>query len=203
MILMYAATSPFARKVRIAAIELGLEDRIELVAVEVRPGLPNRDFAERFNPLRKIPCMVTDAGQAIFDSHVICEYLDAESGGSRLVPTGGAARWATLTRHSLAQGMCDALISILRERTLRPEAVRWPTWIEDQRDRVINGLDWFATHLETESGSLPDLGQIMLGCVLGYLDFRFPEEEWRKGRPALRDWFAQIERRPSFVRTRP
>src|SRR5215813_2737085 len=109
MKLYYAPQSPFARKVRAAAIELGLARSIELEYVEVVPGRPDTGFAQSRNPLRKIPAFVTDAGETLYDSTVICEYLDALVGGGVLIPREASRRWRVLTNHALAQGMCESV----------------------------------------------------------------------------------------------
>jgi len=110
MKLFYAPQSPFARKARLAAIELGLAERLQLEYAEVVPGQPNRAFAETRNPLRRIPALVTDAGETFFDSTVICEYLDALAGGGVLIPRETPRRWRVLTNHALAQGMCESAL---------------------------------------------------------------------------------------------
>jgi|SRR5262245_40007692 len=125
MKLFYAPQSPFARKVRAAAIELGLNQRIQLEYAEVVPGRPNSDYGQNRNPLRKIPALITDDGETIFDSTVICEYLDALAGGGILIPCDQSRRWRVLTNHALAQGMCESVILIRYETSLRPEPARW------------------------------------------------------------------------------
>ena len=139
MKLLYAPTSPFVRKVRAAAIELGLDGQIELELVQVAPCKPNRDYAKAHNPLRKIPALVTAEGMTIFDSTVICEYLDAMAGGGRLVPREGEARWRVLTGHTVAQGICEAAVMVRYETWLRPEALRWQDFAGDQWDRIDAG----------------------------------------------------------------
>jgi glutathione S-transferase len=119
MKLHYAPQSPFARKVRAAAIELGLGGRIDLEHTEDVPGRPNRAYGQSHNPLRKIPALVTDDGPTIYDSTVICEYLDDLAGGGIIIPRQAARRWRVLTNHSLAQGLCDSVILIRYETSLR------------------------------------------------------------------------------------
>ena len=143
MKLFYAPQSPFARKARAAAIELGLEERLHLEYAEVVPGRPNTNYAQSRNPLRKISALVTDAGETIFDSTVICEYLDALAGGGILIPRDVPRRWRVLTNHALAQGICESVILIRYETWLRPEAARWSVWVEDHWDKINSGLDWF------------------------------------------------------------
>jgi glutathione S-transferase len=107
MKLLYAPQSPFARKVRAAAIELGLGKRIDLEYTEAVPGQPNRAYGQSYNPLRKVPALVTDDGATIYDSTVICEYLDDLAGGGIIVPREASRRWRVLTNHALAQGLCE------------------------------------------------------------------------------------------------
>jgi len=202
MRLLSNPASPFARKVRAAAIELGLGDRLQLELMLVAPCKPNEDYAQAHNPLRKIPALVTDGGMTIFDSTVICEYLDAMAGGGRLLPREGDARWRVLTSHALAQGMCEAAVQVRYETWLRPEALRWQDFAADQWDRVDAGLAWFERHAAELEGPV-NLAHLALGCTLGYLDFRWPERDWRMPSPAVAAWFATLEQRPSFTLTIP
>lgn len=202
MKLFYAPQSPFARKVRAAAIELGLEDRLQLEYAEVVPGRPNADYARQRNPLRKIPALVTDAGETIFDSTVICEYLNALAGGGVLIPREASRRWRVLTNHALAQGMCESAILIRYETWLRPEAARWSVWIDDHWDKIHNGLDWFERN-SSELNEPIDLAHLALGSLLGYVDFRWPDNGWRERFSNVSAWFARLEQRPSFARTKP
>jgi len=149
-----------------------------------------------------VPALVTDEGETIYDSTVICEYLDALAGGGTLIPREPQRRWRVLTRHALAQGMCDSVILIRYETWLRPEALRWPLWVDDHWDKIHTGLDWFEANSEA-LGEPVDLAQVALGCLLGYVDFRWPAHGWRDRRPALAAWFARLEQRPSFAQTRP
>jgi glutathione S-transferase len=201
MKLMYAPPSPFARKVRVAAIELGLADDIELVLTEVVPGKANEAYSKNCNPLRKIPTLLMDDGTTIYDSTVICEYLDARAGGG-LIPASGDDRWRVLTHNALAQGMCEAAVLIRYETVLRPDESRWQTWIDDQWDRILNGLDRFE-HLDGTLDEPLNLAHITLGCLLGYIEFRFPETDWRGDVPTLAAWFDGLTDRESFVNTDP
>jgi len=202
MKLFYAPQSPFARKVRAASIELGLEDRLQLEYAEVVPGRPNTEYARSRNPLRRVPALVTDSGETIFDSTVICEYLDALAGGGNLIPQDVRHRWRVLTNHALAQGMCESVILIRYETWLRPESARWPAWVDDHWDKINSGLDWFE-HNESELSEPINLAHLALGCLLGYVDFRWPHHGWRERFSSIGSWFAQLEQRPSFARTKP
>jgi glutathione S-transferase len=201
MKLYYAPQSPFARKVRAAAIELDLAGNLELEYAEVVPGRPNTEFAQSRNPLRKIPALITDAGETLYDSTVICEYLDALAGGGVLIPREASRRWRVLTNHALAQGMCESVILIRYETWLRPESLRWGVWVNDQWDRIHSGLGWFECN-DKELGDPLTLDHLALGSLLGYIDFRWPENGWRRRFPNVSSWFARLEQRPSFVQTR-
>jgi glutathione S-transferase len=201
MKLFYAPQSPFARKVRAAAIELGLAHQLELEYAEVAPGRPNIAFARARNPLRKIPALVTDAGETIYDSTVICEYLDALAGSGILIPRDASRRWHVLANHALAQGMCESVILIRYETWLRPEALRWSVWVDDHWDKIDTGLGWFDNDIELNEPI--NIAHLALGSLLGYIDFRWPDHGWRQRFPKVKTWFAQLEQRPSFIQTRP
>lgn len=195
------AASPFGRKVKVLAHETGLMDRIEPLNQALTPVSPN-EAVTAANPLGKIPCLVTDEGEAVYDSRVICELLDSLHGGRRMFPAEGPARWRALTFQALGDGIMDAAVGTRYETFLRPEALRWPDWIAGQKLKVSRALD----RLEAEAGRLgdePDIGLITLGCALGYLDFRYADQPWRPGRPALEAWFARFDARPSMQATRP
>ena len=202
MKLHYAPQSPFARKVRAAAIELGLGGRIELEYTEVVPGRPNRAFGQSHNPLRKIPALVTDEGTTIYDSTVICEYLDNLAGGGIIIPQHASRRWRVLTSHALAQGLCDSVILIRYETWLRPEEFRWASWTNEHWDKINSGLAWFEGNSAELEGSI-NIAHLALGSLLGYIDFRWPENGWRDCFPSVSAWFTELDRRPSFSETRP
>jgi len=203
MKLFYSPASPFARKVRAAAIELGLSERMGLEIIDTAPGKPNRPYAQAHNPLRKIPALLCDDGTTIYDSTVICEYLDGLAGVGRIVPRPDAPhRWRVLTNHALAQGMCEASILIRYEMAVRPEERRWQVWIEDQWDRIDAGLEWFS-HNSADLADPINIAHLALGSLLGYIDFRMPERPWRARFPLVKDWYERLERRPSFQQTRP
>jgi glutathione S-transferase len=202
MKLFYAPQSPFARKVRAAAIELGLGERITLEYTEVVPGQPNRYFGRLHNPLRKIPALVTDDGATIYDSTVICEYLDEFAGGGIIIPREASRRWRVLTNHALAHGLCDSVIAIRYETWLRPEALRWQNWIDDNWDKINSGLAWFEQN-RAQLDEPINIAHLALGSLLGYIDFRWSGNDWRERFPTVGNWFEQLERRPSFLQTRP
>ncbi len=199
MQLYSSPASPFARKVRVSAHELGLDARLQLINITLSPVNPHAGLRTH-NPLGKIPALVTDGGETLYDSPVICEYLDALAGGGRLIPTAAAARWTALRRQALADGLTDATVLVRYEQAVRPAALRWQDWIEGQFLKVRTALD----ALEQEDLEGPfDIGAVSLACALGYLDFRFAEERWREARPRLAAWYDAVSQRPSLLATRP
>ena len=201
MKLYISRMSPFVRKVLVMAAEAGIGDRVEPVEVTVSPVAPDPDV-NRGNPLGKIPCLVTDDGTALYDSPVICEYLDAIHTGRKMFPPVGPQRWTALRRQALADGILDAAILARYEAALRPEERRWSDWVKGQKGKVERALD----ALEAEAPQLRDMvdiGTIAIACALGYLDFRFAEDNWREGRPQLADWYGGFSERRSMQQTRP
>ena len=196
MKLTFSPASPFARKVRIAAIELGLIDKIEFVPTTASPGKYNEDYSQKINPLRKLPALILDDGSTIVDSYVIVEYLDELAGGGKLIPASGAKKWQVKTDHCITQGMLDAMLLCRYEKMLRPEQFRWQTWIDDQWDRAWHGLQRFEAHPDVLTRPL-DIVQIGIVCVLGYADFRFPDCGWRKAFPKLAAFNEKMMQRES------
>ena len=194
-----STTSPFARKVMIVAAECGVSDRIQPVPRRVSAHAPDRDYAA-LNPLMKIPALERDDGSILYDSIVICEVLDA-MGRSHVFPPAGEARWDALRRHALADGILEAAVLIRNETSMRPEALRWQAWIDGQQAKIDQGLD--AAERDVPRVAAFDIGQIGIVCALGYLDFRFPSQPWRPGRPALAAWLEAVSARPSVRETAP
>ena len=151
------------------------------------------------NPLMKIPALVTDDGQVLFDSPVICEYLDSLAGGGMLFPAAGPERWTALRRQALGDGILDALV-LIRYESLRPDEKRWGSWTDGQTTKAHQGL---AAAEEEGLSGFSTIGDIAIGVMLGYLDFRFPDDGWRRRHPRLAAWYAAIDERPSMRLTRP
>jgi glutathione S-transferase len=196
MKLLYSPPSPFARKVVVAAHELGLTDRINLEQVSVSPVAANAQVASA-NPLGKIPTLLLDDGQALFDSRVIAEFLDSLTARS-LAPRSGPARWAVLTEAAQADGLMDAALLARYETALRPEALRWDEWAAGQMDKVNRALDAFELS-DRRSGDDLTIADIGVASALNYLDFRFADLGWRDHRPRLASFFEVIARRPSWI----
>ena len=199
MKLYYNPASPYVRKVRVLAMETGLMDRIELAKVTITPTDPDAMLCAD-NPIGKIPTLVLDDGDTLYDSRVICEYLDGLHAGARLFPGDGDARWIALRRQALADGVLDSAVNTRYEIFLRPEELRWADWVDNQMAKVRRSLDV----LESESpGDAMDIGTISVACALGYLDFRYSDEGWRDSRPKLDAWFEKFAQRPSMSETSP
>jgi glutathione S-transferase len=193
--------SPFARKARMLAREAGLAGRVEEIEIAVSPVAPNETLA-RDNPLVKIPALVTDAGETLYDSAVICEYLDTLHAGRKLFPVAGPQRFTALRRQALTDGILEAAVLCRYEVAVRPEALRWNDWIDGQKRKIRGGLDALEGEVVTWGDEF-DIGQIGAACVCGYLDFRFADLNWRAGRPKLAAWFERAARRPSVRETAP
>jgi glutathione S-transferase len=195
MKLTFSPASPFARKVRIAAIELGLIDKIEFMPTAVVPGQPNDEYSH-INPLKKLPALILDNDDVIIDSYVIVEYLDELAGGGKLIPASGANRWRVKSDHSLLQGMLDSMLLCRYEKMVRPQGLQWQVWSEDHWKRAWSGMARFEKQADVLSRPL-DIVQIALTCVLGYADFRFAECGWRKAYPKLDAFHERMLSRPS------
>lgn len=201
MKLFWSSRSPFVRKVMVFAHETGLAQRIETTRTIVAPTKPNPEVMA-LNPLNKLPTLILGDGRALYDSRVICEYLDGIHGGLRLFPTDPSARIDALRRQALGDGMMDFLLVWLSERA-RPVPQQSPELIAACRTKLTTVLD----ALEREAPSLAatsfSIAHIAIGCALGYADFRFKDEAWRAGHPQLAAWAETIHARPSFQATQP
>ncbi len=192
--------SPYVRKARIAMAMKGVADRIELVTVDTNAA-DNQELS-RANPLNKIPALIVDGSTAIFDSHVICEYLDSLAPSPVLFPAAGIERIRTLTLGSLADGILDAALLLVYEKRFRPEAIWHAPWTERQQGKVDRSLDFLEKAPPAWRAS-PDYGHLTLACALGYLDFRH-EGKWRAGHPNLVAWLDTFAAAvPAFEATRP
>ena len=200
MKLYYNPASPFVRKALVFLHELGLAGEVEIVEVigsPVDPGtLPVTE-----NPLGKIPTLVTDDGASLYDSRVICRYLDNLAGG-RLYPEGGGL-WRTLTLEATADGIMEAAVLVVYETRCREEPQRSTRWVEGQWSKVARSLDLIeAEWIEHLDGGF-DAGQAAVGCALGYLDLRHPGRHWRDRHGRLAGWFSKVSERTSMAATIP
>jgi glutathione S-transferase len=200
MKLYWSPTSPYTRKVRAIIIEKGLSDRFEHVRTNVWS-----DPAEFFkiNPLGKIPAIVLDDGQPLYDSIAICAYLDAhpDGKGAPLYPASGDARWTVMRAEALADGILDGAVGMVVE-TRKPENERSPFMVARWETQIGRALD----RMTPELAGLPDgftMGHLAFACALGYLDFRHPHIAWREARPELTAWFDAVSPRPCLAETTP
>ena len=199
MKLIYSGLSPFARKVSVVLRETGLIDDTTLVEVSTTP-VNSADEAVAANPSGKIPSLVLEDGSSVYDSRIICRYLN-DRAGTDLYPN--VEIWKILTLEATADAIMDAAVLMTYERRIRPEDMVYEPWVEAQwakAERSINAVaaDW-GDFLE---GPL-NIGQIGIACALGYVDFRHADRDWRSANPALAEWFAAFSTRPAMEATRP
>jgi len=197
MKLHWSPRSPFVRKVMIVCHEAGLVDRLPLVRTMVAMKAVNKELLFD-NPLSKIPTLVLDDGTPLYDSVVICEYLDSLHQGPHLFPTEPEAKWAALRRHALGDGLLDLLILWRNEREREHPA---DAFLEAFRTKFEATLD----HLEQDADGLATtafgIGHVAIGCGLSYIDFRFPDLDWRRDHPRIAAWHASFSERPSVRAT--
>ena len=202
MKLIGSATSPYVRKVRIVMLEKKLD--YQLVMQDV---WSNETTISSSNPLGKVPCLVMEGGEAVFDSRVIVEYLDTLSPVGKLIPPQGRERAEVKTWEALADGVLDAAILARLEATWpgRDDAQRCAAWMERQQGKIAAALKAMSTGLGDKafcSGVHFSLSDVAVGCALGYLDFRFPQNPWRETYPNLTRLQDKLSLRPSFTETR-
>ena len=200
MKLCYAAASPFVRKVMVVLHETGQVDDVEIMEVATTPVSPDAGVSAR-NPLSKIPALERPDGPALYDSRVICAYLD-DRANAGLYPTG-KARWDVLTLEATADGIMDAAVLAVYERRVRPEDKQFEDWIEAQWNKVAGGLSSLNSPRSSSTRRISFSSGAASGCALGYLDFRHSDRNWRNGNDALAAWFETFESRPSMMATRP
>ncbi len=201
MKLWHAAASPFVRKVLILAHETGLIDQLELVDVATTPLNPDSGLIGD-NPLGKLPTLVLEDGMSIFDSRVICEYLDGMHDGDKMIPPNGTERMNVLVTQSLGDGVMDAAVGIRYEQALRPAEKQWQDWMDGQFAKIERSLGVLETWRGARIQNM-HLGSISVACALAYLDFRHPQFDWRENRPVLTQMLATFSQRSSMINTRP
>jgi glutathione S-transferase len=201
MKLYYSPTSPYVRKVTVLALETGLDARIERLATPTTPIDQNPEVAAA-NPVAKVPTLVTDDGLHLFDSRVICEYLDTLHDKPKFFPASGAERWNVLRQQALGDGLLDAALLARYEGFLRPEDKRWTSWADGQMKKV-HGAMTEVDALANGLGDRIDIGTVTLACALGYMDFRFSGIGWRQQYQKAASFADRMFARPSFKATIP
>lgn len=199
MKLFSSPTSPFVRKVHVLIREAGMTG-IEMVSAAGTP-VAHDSMPVDHNPLGKIPALLTDDGRAVYDSRVICRYLDAHFSAG-FYPAGDRL-WDTLTLEAMADGILEAALLIVYESRLRPEELRFAPWVDGQWAKIDRALDAAGTRWVPHLAGPVDMGQIALACALGYLDFRHGARDWRPARPALAKWSDGFSSRASMQETVP
>jgi len=197
MKLFYAPTSPYVRKVSIMITELGISDSVEIV--DSAP-MESPDDLQSANPIGKVPALVLDDGMALYDSPVICEYIDAQN-GHKFIPATGPARWDCLRRQALGDGIADASFMRTMER-LKPQEEHSSLWLERWESAIRRGVAEVAKDLSGVTGRF-DLGDVATLCALGYLDLRHGDLDWRNGNDELAAWFETVSKRQSVSSTIP
>lgn len=201
MILHWSPCSPFVRKVMIVAHETGLAERLERVRSVTSMLAPNAPLMQ-VNPWSKIPTLITEEGRVLFDSDVICEYLDSMHAGPKLHPADPHERWQALYWRAFGSEMLDALI-LWRNELERPPERQLPRLITAFEIKVQTGLSVLETQARQLAGAPFSVGHVAVGCALGYLELRFARVDWRPAHPALRDWFLWFKERRSVQVTEP
>lgn len=195
--LFYQTHSPYARKVLVFAHEAGLADGLDVVHQETSPTRRN-DEVFALNPLGKVPVLVAPGVDPLFDSDVICAYLDTLHAGPRLVPPEGEARWSALRLQAMAQGLADAGIALRWETDRRPEPLRYPPLQAGYTEKLVASYDWLERNID--GGTPVNVGTIALATTLDWLEFR-SLPDFRRGRPALSAWFDTFAARASMRAT--
>ncbi len=200
MRLYHSPTSPYVRKVMVLLLETGQQDDVALLPAAGTPVDPG-SMPVAHNPLGKIPALLRDGAPPLYDSRVICRYLDDRAGGVLYPPA--PRLWETLTLEATADGILDAALLMVYESRLRPEDMRLSDWTEGQWTKIARTLDALESRWAGSLAGPLDMGQIALGCALGYLDFRLGPRDWRAGRPHLAEWFRVFADRPAMRATHP
>ena len=196
MKIYYSGTSPYVRKVMVCAIVRGLDGRIEK-----HPSNPHASPVDLLadNPLSRVPCLVADDGLSLYDSPVICEYLDSVGESAKLFPANGSARWRALKLQAMGDGILDAAVPCRGEQAKPNEAAR-DALIARYKAAMARTVDALEDDLP---GTGVDIGSIAVGCALGYLDFRYGAEPWRPGHPKLTAWYDAFAKHPALAATAP
>ena len=201
MLLHWSPRSPYVRKVLIVAHEAGLADRIETARTVVAAAEPNTELMKQ-NPQSRLPTLVLADGTVIYNSVVICEYLDTLHGGEKLFPAEWPERLVALRRHALGDGMLDTML-MWRGEVLRPTASQSIKHMQAWRLKTNVSVDMLEGEADALASSRFSIGHVTIGVALGYIDFRFPELAWRDGHPRLARWYESFCARPSVKATEP
>lgn len=198
MQLFSSPTSPFVRKVRVLIREKGATGKVRETVVA---ALNDPAELHAANPLGQVPALTLDDGTQIFNSPVICQFLDEELGGHKFLPASGKAHWADMRLQTIGDGIAEAAVSLSFERA-RPEEQRSPVWTGRWQRAIARSLDVLEAEADTLDAELT-LGRIAIACALSYVDFRHDNLNWRDGHPKLSQWYKNVSGRPAFKETEP
>ncbi|MBF9042379.1 glutathione S-transferase [Rhodobacterales bacterium HKCCE4037] len=198
MELLGSGASPFVRKARVLVVEAAITD-IPYVEVTASP-MGGEDRINAANPLGKIPALTRDNGPTIYDSNVVCRFLDNHA-KANLYPE--QRLWEVLTLEATGDGIMEAAVGMTYEKRFRPEDKIWTPWFDAQWAKIDRALDTIERQWMSHLHGPVDMGQVSIACALGYLDLRFSDKDWRPGREALAAWYAKFAERPSMVATAP
>ncbi len=198
MELLGSGASPFVRKTRALVVEAGITD-IPYVEVTASP-MGGEDKINAANPLGKIPALTRENGPTIYDSNVICRFLDDHAQAGLYPP---ARLWEVLTLEATGDGVMEAAVGMVYEQRFRPKTKIWNPWFEAQWVKIDRALDTMERQWISHLHGPVDMGQVSVACALGYLDLRFEDKDWRPGREALAAWYEGFAARPSMVATAP
>lgn len=201
MKLFHASASPFVRKVSVALRESGLLDRVEFVPVTISPMAPGEEVPVQ-NPLGKIPCLVMDNGEPLYDSRVICRYLASLVPNENLYPKGDEL-WPALTLEASADGMMDAAVSMAYELRTRPEDKVFEGWLDAQWLKIDRTMSVLESKWIDRLNGTSDLPTLSVAIALQYIDLRHDARNWRSTHPVLAAWLAGVKDRPSLAETLP
>lgn len=199
MRLYYSPTSPYSRKVRVALIEMGLAEQVEMIKAD--PFAPSEEFLAT-NPLSRVPALHTDDNGALLDSTLIIDYLQARHPGHLRALPEDDRRWPLLRQQYLAEGILDAAVATRLERR-RPEGIIYLPFLDRQHEVILRSLSELEPVADTLSSDRLGALELTLACALDYLDFRLPYLHWDEKFPALKQWQARIAQRPSLQETQP
>lgn len=200
MKLYFSPASPYVRKVLASAHLVELAHTVELLPSAASPVARDMMIAP-VNPLGKVPTAYLDDGTALIDSRTICEYLHEQAPEKGLFPAG-SDRWEALRLHAIADGLLDAALLARYEVAMRPETLRWADWLKGQMGKIDAAAEALEASIDQLDGR-QDIGSITTGCALGYLDFRFPDHEWRGQAPKLAAWWEAFANTPAMSKTKP
>lgn len=197
MKIYYSPTSPYVRKCMVAAAETG--QTLQIIPAAANP-IKRDQTVVAVNPTGKVPTAILDDGSVLFDSRVICWWIDTQHDMQKLYPEGDAL-WPVLRQEAMADGLLDSALLVRYETAVRPSDKLWPEWLQGLTDKIESTLDV----MEAESEGFGELsaGLIAIACSLGYLDFRLPDFSWRKNRPGLEKWYEKFALRPSMKTSAP